>query len=73
MREEERTEEEEEGEGKRRLKDKVINAEGRKLLDCIEERGWSILNGNIRGDEEGEWTFTGGRGNTVIHRLCDRK
>ena len=24
------------------------------------------MNGNTEGDEEGEWTFTGGRGNTVI-------
>lgn len=28
----------------------------------IKERGWSIWNGNITGDEEGEFTFTGGKG-----------
>ena len=24
------------------------------------------MNGNVEGDEEGEWTYTGGRGNSVI-------
>lgn len=32
----------------------------------MEELGWSILNGNVEGDEEGEWTYTGGREGTVI-------
>lgn len=33
----------------------------------MEELGWSILNGNVVGDEEGEWTYSGGRrGGTVI-------
>lgn len=63
---EEMNEEEGEESGRRKLKDKVINVEGRKLVNFLEEKGWSILNGNVRGDEEGEWTFTGGRGNTVI-------
>ncbi|KAL6254780.1 hypothetical protein P5V15_014110 [Pogonomyrmex californicus] len=31
-----------------------------------EALGWSILNGSIKGDEEGEWTYTGGIGGTVI-------
>lgn len=31
------------------------------------ELGWSILNGNVKGDEEGEWTYTGGKGETVIN------
>ena len=43
-----------------------MNGEGRKLVNFIGEMGWSIFNGDMRGDEEGEWTFTGGRGNTVI-------
>ena len=30
------------------------------------EVGWEILNGGIHGDEEGEYTYTGGRGETVI-------
>ncbi|XP_029163724.1 golgin subfamily A member 6-like protein 22, partial [Nylanderia fulva] len=66
VRGEENVEEEGLGESKRKSKDRVINAEGRKLLEFLGEKGWSILNGNTEGDEEGEWTFTGGRGNTVI-------
>ncbi|XP_032690078.1 uncharacterized protein LOC116853231 [Odontomachus brunneus] len=58
----------------RKSKDKVVNKEGRKLIQVIEERGWQILNGNIRGDEVGDWTYTGGRGQTVIdYVLGDRE
>ena len=32
----------------------------------MEESGWSILNRGVEGDPQGEWTFTGGRANTVI-------
>lgn len=57
---------EEEGfEQVRRSKDYNVNKEGRKLCDFVEEQGWTI-NGNIRGDEEGEWTYTGGEGKSVI-------
>ncbi|XP_029155012.1 uncharacterized protein PF11_0207-like, partial [Nylanderia fulva] len=66
IRDKENAEEERKEEKKRKSKDKLINAEGRKLLEFMGERGWSIMNGNTKGDEEGEWTFTGGRGNTVI-------
>lgn len=31
----------------------------------MEEKGWSLFNGNIKGDEDGEFT-QGGKGNTVI-------
>lgn len=31
----------------------------------IEENGWEILNGNMEGDE-GEFTFIGGKGNSVV-------
>lgn len=47
-------------------KDKVKNKEGRQLLEMTEEKGWSILNGNTEGDEKGEWTYVGARGNSVI-------
>lgn len=43
-----------------------INGEERKLIKFVEENGWSILNGCTRGNEEGEYSFTGGKGNTVI-------
>ncbi|XP_071578413.1 uncharacterized protein [Temnothorax nylanderi] len=62
-------EEEVEGIGKergRKFKDKKVNKEGRALLEFIEERGLMILNGGTKGDEEGEYTYTGGKGETVI-------
>jgi len=60
--------EEEEGEGNkyRRSKDRKINGEGKRLIDCVRERGWWILNGEIRGDEEGNWTYTGSRRESII-------
>lgn len=36
------------------------------MINFIEKRGWEIFNENIKGDEEGEFTFSGGRGRTVI-------
>lgn len=62
--EEEREEERREG---RRSKDKKENKEGRQMLEWMGEGGWYIMNGGKKGDEEGEFTFTGaGRGSTVI-------
>jgi hypothetical protein len=49
----------ERGDGKRKSKDKVENAEGKRLMEWIEENGWEALNGNKQGNEEGEWTYTG--------------
>lgn len=57
---------EEEKEKVRRSKDGKVNKEGRILVEFIKERGWSIFNGVVKGDEEEEYTYTGGRGNTVI-------
>ena len=54
-------------ERKRKSRNEVINGEGRKLVNFIGEMGWSIFNGDMRGDEAGEWTFTRGKGNTVIN------
>lgn len=65
-REEGRVEMEEEGrekEVKRRSKDGKM--EDKRLVEFLEEIGWNIFNGDIKGDEEGELTFTGGKGNTV--------
>ncbi|XP_024222719.1 uncharacterized protein LOC112212666 [Bombus impatiens] len=48
----------------RRSKDKTINVEGRTLLKCLEERGWTIIDDR---DKEGEeWTYIGERENSVI-------
>jgi hypothetical protein len=44
----------------------VENAEGKRLMEWIEENEWEVLNGNKQGDEEGEWTYIGSRGETVI-------
>jgi len=51
-----------EREGRRKSKDKRKNKEGREMIRRIEEVGWAIFNGNVEGDREGEWTFTGGGG-----------
>jgi hypothetical protein len=52
--------------GKIKSKDKVKNAEGKRLMEWIEENGWEVLNGNKQRDEEGEWTYIGNREETVI-------
>lgn len=58
------------GEGKnRRSKDKKINRERRKLV--VEKTRWSIFNGNIKRDEEGEYTYTGSRESTVIEYVIE--
>jgi hypothetical protein len=44
----------------------VENAEGKKLMEWIDENGWEALTGNKQGDEEREWTYVGSRGETVI-------
>jgi len=67
-----------EGRGKNRRGGRWRDREGReeiegrkgecrgKLCNFVGELGWSILNGNVKGDEEGEWMYTEGRGGTVI-------
>ncbi|EZA56066.1 hypothetical protein X777_03893 [Ooceraea biroi] len=57
-------EEKEEG-GGRKSKDGKVREE-RILLNFLVEKGWVLFNGNTRGDERGEFTFTGGKGCTVI-------
>lgn len=56
----------EEEEVRRNTKDKETNNEGRELLSLVEGRGWDIVNENVRGDEGREWTYTGGRGKSVV-------
>jgi len=50
----------------RKSKDGKVNGEGRRLVGGLERVGWGILNGAVEGDEEGEFTYTGGRGESVI-------
>lgn len=59
---------EEEEKFERTSRHKEVDKEGRKLIKLIEERGWVICNGNTRGDERGEFTFSG-KGDTVIDYL----
>lgn len=58
---------EEEGKsGDRESKDKKMNSEGRRLCKFIGERGWHIMNGCTKGDEQGEWTYMDRTGTSVI-------
>ena len=50
----------------RKSKDKTVGKEGKSLIEKIENKGWTILNGSTTGDEEGEFTFVGSRGHSVI-------
>jgi len=56
---------EEEEKGGRKSKDRKVNKEGRHFLEALEEAGF-IYNGGGKGDEEGEWTYAGGRGKSVL-------
>lgn len=51
---------------KRNSKDSAINEEGEKMLKLVEERGWHILNGNVKGDKTEEFTYVEKQGATVI-------
>ncbi|XP_066597110.1 golgin subfamily A member 6-like protein 22 [Prorops nasuta] len=46
-------------EGERMSRDKVINTEGRRMMNVIGEMGLEIWNGSVKGDEEGEYTYVG--------------
>lgn len=56
------------------LKHKVINSEERILVEFVGERGWSIFNRNMKGDENTyteEYMFTEGWGlSSYSDRLC---
>lgn len=56
----------EQGKGVRNSKDKVVGNGGRRMIEMLVKKRWTVANGNVEGDEEGEYTFTGPRGNTVI-------
>lgn len=51
---------------KRKSEDKTLNNEGKKMLDFCEEYGITIMNGRMRGDEEGKYTHIGENGASVI-------
>lgn len=56
----------EEETGTRKSKDKLINKQETELLEKVQKLGLGILNGNKKADEQGEWTFTGVLGSSVI-------
>ncbi|KAL6431976.1 hypothetical protein ACFW04_007426 [Cataglyphis niger] len=68
-----REEELEEKRKGRRSKDKKINGEGRMLIDCIESKGWSILNKSVKEYEEEEFTYIGEKRETVIDYIIEWK
>lgn len=43
-----------------------MNSEGRRLCKFIGKRGWHIMNGCTKGDEQGEWTYMDKTGSSVI-------
>jgi len=43
---------------------------GRGFVEIITKYGWYILNGRLRGYWEGEYTYVGARGSSVIN-ICD--
>lgn len=56
----------EEGDKERNSKDKCVSKDERMLIEWMQEKGWYILNGTCRGDWDGEYTYVGARGDTVI-------
>ncbi|XP_066593195.1 uncharacterized protein [Prorops nasuta] len=63
--------EEEEGEEGRRnvgrkSRDRVVNAEERRMIELVGEMGLEVFNGTVRGDIEGEYTYVGHMGRSVI-------
>ncbi|XP_036143283.1 uncharacterized protein LOC118645710 [Monomorium pharaonis] len=65
--------EEEEEQGRRQSKDKKMDKGGRNLLELLGECGWEIFNGCVLGNEEGEFTYVGGRGCSVIDYILGEK
>ncbi|XP_043476186.1 uncharacterized protein LOC122507501 [Leptopilina heterotoma] len=57
----------------RNSRDNVINNGGKNLVNLVEQKGWIILNGVAVGDEMGEFTFTGTRGNSCWEDITSFK
>lgn len=54
----------------RKSKDKIINCNGKAFLNFLCEKNLIILNGRAGEDDEGEFTFVGGNGVSVIDYCC---
>lgn len=54
--------------------DKTLNKKGTYLLDLLAKRGWSLLNGNVSGDEKGDLTFSrGGSESTIDYAIVNEE
>lgn len=63
----------EEGKKKvRKSRDKIMNQEGKEIIKWVEDNGMQIRNGNSEGNEEGDYTYIGARGQTVIDYVIRR-
>lgn len=56
----------------RNSKDQLLNKQGERMLETIGKYGYALLNRNKEGDEQGNWTFNGAMGRSVIdYALCN--
>lgn len=65
-------EEEDNSEG-RRSEDKILNEEGKELVEWMQQEGMYILNGNTRGRENEKMTYIGAAGKSVIDYIIVNK
>lgn len=54
-----------------RIKDSRVNREGRRLGRFLEEQWWTIMNGNVKGDEKREWTYTREQGESMTDYVIE--
>ena len=47
-------------------KDKIVNRNGKRLMDFVDDLGGIVLNGRTNGDASAEFSFCGGGGSSVI-------
>lgn len=57
----------------RRSRDRKMNKEGSVLVSGLEQVWWYIFNRCGKGDEEGEWTYAGGREESVLDYVIGDK
>ncbi|RZF32660.1 hypothetical protein LSTR_LSTR004088 [Laodelphax striatellus] len=50
----------------RNSKDNIMNRNGSRLITLLNELNMIILNGRTKGDNQGEFTYVGGQGSSVI-------
>lgn len=55
--------------GERKAKDRKLGKEGKRFIELCDSFGLSILNGRVKGDEEGELTYISQNGSSTID-LC---